>query len=61
MKSALALCTLGLALTLAVAPLRADDEAKETTTKEVTKKEAEKPVELKAKTSRSEGSVTVEG
>jgi carboxypeptidase C (cathepsin A) len=59
------LCTAAILALLAAstAPLFADDDAPaaETTTKEVTKKEAEKPVELKAKQSKSEGSVTVEG
>ena len=59
------LCTAAIlaALAISAAPLFADDEApaSETTTKEVTKKEAEKPVDLKAKQSKSEGSVTVEG
>ncbi|HVV97965.1 MAG TPA: peptidase S10 [Rhodanobacteraceae bacterium] len=39
----------------------AADPASETTTKEVTKKETEKPAELKPKSSKTEGSVTVEG
>ena len=58
------LCTAAiLAAIVAMPPVFADDEAPaaETTTKEVTKKESEKPVELKAKTSKTEGSVTVEG
>jgi len=57
--------TAAIAAALSVSTLRcalADDmPATETTTKETVKKEADKPVKLEAKNSKTEGSVSVEG
>ena len=61
MKTSLCAAAIVAALAITTTTFADDDPASETTTKEVTKKESEKPVELKAKNSKTEGAVTVEG